>query len=293
MTFPTWAFLGLIAVWLSTFMPLAQEKFKANGFALAVWVKIVSVGLMIPFVIYYGLPDNPKFYAAIAISASIWCVCDVIYYRAVSTVGAGVVTRLLPSAVIFGFVLWFAFDPSLIGKYAAQPWVSAGVVACVLTSVFFAMRLKNCPISWQGVKLIYPVILGAALGPIVQKLALGEAGKAQAPYAYIFVEAGFMLVIWAVYFAIKKPMPWHDMLAPSARKAGAIIGALSATALVFKNYAMAEVEHPSYLSVILFTDALWVLLVYRLIGRKDESDIWSGLGIVACAVGLVVLKSLH
>jgi hypothetical protein len=54
----------------------------------------------------------------------------------------------------------------------------------------------------------------------------------------------------------------------------------------------AMTENPAYLTVMLFTDALWVLLIYKIIGRKEESDILSGIGIVFCAMGLILIKSL-
>jgi hypothetical protein len=56
--------------------------------------------------------------------------------------------------------------------------------------------------------------------------------------------------------------------------------------------ALQTAEHPAYLSVILFTDALWIVLIHRVTGRRDSSNIWAGLGIVACAVALIVVKSL-
>jgi hypothetical protein len=40
------------------------------------------------------------------------------------------------------------------------------------------------------------------------------------------------------------------------------------------------------------TDALWILLFYRAIGKKDDSKIWAGLGIVGCAAALALVKSL-
>ena len=131
--FPPWAILGLLAALISVAIPLIQERLRANGFALAVMVKLVTCLSVAPFVLKEGFPDSPVFYACVALTSLLWCVSDVIYFRSVPLAGAGVISRLLPSAVLISFILWFAFDPSLIGKYLQKPWQS-GAIAAVIAS---------------------------------------------------------------------------------------------------------------------------------------------------------------
>ena len=288
---PFWAVLGLAAALISTAIPLIQEKWKAEGFAVAFIVKLVCALLVLPFALSEGFPENPKFYLAVALTSVLWSISDVIYFRAVPIAGAGVVSRLLPSAVLLSFLLWFFFDPALLIQYLNSP-VQAGLIAGVISlSAFFAMQIKKCAVSWQGLRLVWFVIFAACVGPLIEKMTLGQAPSSQGPYALVFVQASFMLLFWCAYFLIRRPIHLRTLISPLSLKTGFLIGCCSALALTLRFRALQDAEHPAYLSVLLFTDALWIVAIHRLMGRRDNSNIWAGLGIVFCAIALVILKS--
>ena len=289
---PLWAILGLSAAFLSTAIPLIQERMRADGFAVAVWVKVAAVVLSFPFVVYYGLPDDPKFYGTLACTALLWCVSDVIYFRSVPLAGAGVISRLLPSAVIITFVLWFFVDVALIDKYLENPVPSVAIVAIICLATIFAMMIRKDPVSWRGVRLVWFVIFAACVGPVIEKLSLGYAPVRAAPFAFMFCQGLFMLGFWWIYFIIRKPLPFQTLISKRSISTGASIGAVATGVLYLKTAALIHVEQPAFLSVLLFTDALWILLIYRLTGRRDTSNIWAGLGIVGCAVALILVKTL-
>lgn len=287
-----WIILGLLAALANTGSPLVQEKLKGNPFSVAVWIKIGTVCLTLPFVIYFGLPDNPNFYIFAAISGLIWSISDVIYFRTVSEVGAGVVSRLLPSAVLLSFLGWFLFDPSLLTKYIDNPVQGIGALVIICAASFFAMNLKSCPVSARGFKLIWFVILAAAIGPLVEKVSMGNTPKAQTPFAFVLIQALMMLGFWGVFALIKRPCSMVVFRDKTSWKTGLLISIFTTTALCLRFTALQYVEHPALLSVLLFTDALWIVVYYRLTGRKDDSKVWAGLGIVGCAAALVLVKSL-
>lgn len=124
MLIPAWSIFGLSAATLSAAMMLSQEKLKIDGFALAIWCKIACVIFTFPFVLAQGLPTNPLFYVFLGIQACMFAVNDVILFRNIPTLGAGIISRLMPITIILGFLLWFAIDPSLFSKYAAHPVIS-------------------------------------------------------------------------------------------------------------------------------------------------------------------------
>lgn len=287
-----WIILGVLAAFANTGSPLVQEKFKGDALSVAIWIKIGTVCLTLPFVIYYGLPNQLNFYIFAAISGLIWSVSDVIYFRTVSQVGAGVVSRLLPSAILLSFLAWFIFDPSLLTKYLENPLQGLGALGIICAASFFAMNLKSCPITVKGFKLIWFVILAAAIGPLVEKISMGNTPKAQTPFAFVFIQAMMMLGFWGLFALIKHPIARATFTLKSSWKTGLLISIFTTTALCLRFTALQYVDHPALLSVLLFTDALWILLYYRLTGHKDDSKIWAGLGIVGCAAALVFVKSL-
>lgn len=176
------------------------------------------------------------------------------------------------------------------------------IFGIVLLSVVFAIMMKSCPITLKGIKLIWFVVLAAAIGPLIDKLALnvavsGGAGETttnsnQAPFAFMFTQGLIMLILWTSFSLIKKPISRQVFLAKESVKAGLAIGVVATIKLALKFQALVYCEHPALLSVILFTDALWIILYYRLTGREDHSKIWAGLGLVGCAAALILVKSL-
>ncbi|MFA7277038.1 MAG: hypothetical protein WC043_09585 [Pseudobdellovibrionaceae bacterium] len=286
-----WVAFGFAAALASTAVPLVQEHHKADGFGIAVWAKVTVVALSLPFVLMSGVPDNFAFYVAIIISSLLWCVSDVVYFRAVPEAGAGVISRLLPISVIFAFPLWFVFDPDLLTDYLTRPWQLGMLCAILGLATFFAMQMKKCPVSLKALRLIWFVIFAAMVGPLIDKLTLGYAPAKQAPVAFMCIQGAFMILFWGIFALLRKPVTPAIFFAPVTVKAGLMIGAAAALVIYFNMQALALCDHPALLSVVLKTDALWILLYYKAAGRKDDSNVWAGLGIVACAILLVLVKS--
>lgn len=206
MEIPYWAILGLISATLSSGVMLTQERRKLPGFVMAYWSKAACVLFALPFVLYFGLPQSPLFYGILVAQALLWVISDVIFFNTINKVGAGMVSRILPASVILTFFLWFLVDPAALQKYLATPYLSLGVVAALSLSVYFAMRLKNCPLSWAAVRMIWFVIVAAVLGPMAIKLLLGQSSFSQGPFAYVFCEGLFMLLLWSAYYLWKRPV---------------------------------------------------------------------------------------
>lgn len=289
---PVWIPYCFASVLVTTAMPLLQERIKANPYAIAFWNKVFVALLTAPFVAYYGLPASTTFYAATFLTAILWCISDVIYFHAVATVGAAIVTRLIPATIIVTFFLWFFFDHALVEKYLSTPWKSGAIGACVILSAVFAMRLKKCAVSWPAVKMIWFVLFSSCVGAILVKILIDAAPSAQGAFGFVFCQAVMMIVLWKFYFFIRKPVPREIFFAKKTLSAGFFVGVFSSAGVTLRTFAYIYVDHPAYLSVVLLLDSVLIALYNRARGREDKSDMLAGFGMVACALGLVVLKSL-
>jgi len=54
---------------------------------------------------------------------------------------------------------------------------------------------------------------------------------------------------------------------------------------------MTAVANPAYITVLDKLAAVWILVVYALIGRKEQSDVFSDMMLVLCACLLIVVAS--
>ncbi len=288
---PLWAVFGVLAAGLSATQMLLQEKFKTPPFAMAFWNKATCVLVMTPAVIMTGLPTNPVFYALLATQALMWVVSDVVFFKGINEVGAGVVSRILPMGPLISFFLWFAIDPNLIDKYAATPWRSAGIILVFCLTAFFAWNLRSCAVTRKALRVIWFVLCAAIAGSLFTKYITQQADMSSGIFGYVFSEAIIMITLWSIYYAIKRPLPVKVMFGMPAIKSGLTVGAVSAFTICSVLYAYYHVDNPAYVPTLRYLDSVIIFFFYRLVGRPNQGRLWASFGIVACAATLVVLKA--
>ncbi len=292
MEFPIWAIFAFMAASFSAAFMLIQERLNVNGFALAFWNKVACATFALPIALYLGFPSSPIFYALVAGQALLWVISDVIFFSTIPKVGAGVVSRILPVSVILTFFLWFAFDPALFMTYLQEPIKSAGIVIVLCASVYFALKLRHCQFSWQAFRLLWFVIFAAVVGPIAFKLITQHTTIEKGPFAFVFCEALVMISLWWIFYLIRRPVPKETLLSKTAIKGGFIVGAFSCSMVASNFAAIYYVDNPGLVPAVKFLDTFLILVWYALRGKKEDADVVSGLGIVACAAVIVLLKSM-
>lgn len=291
MEFPLWAVFALLCAASSALVLILPERLKCDGFALAYWNKAAAFFFMVPLVVYSGLPAQWEFYALVAAQAMLWVVSDVIFFRALPKVGAGVISRVLPASVIMTFFLWFLFDPPLLKEYLSTPVRSALVCAALSGSVYFAVRLKKDPVSWAAVRMIWFVLFAAVVGPLMYKTVTKHTTIEQGPFAFVMFEAFIMVAVWSVFYAVKKPVPASVLFSRESLKGGAMVGAAMSVVSLSKFAAMHYVDNPGLVPAVKYLDAIIVMAYYRAIGKVEKADVAAGLGIVGCAVVIIILRS--
>lgn len=291
MEFPLWAVFALVCAASSALVLIIPERARCDGFALAFWNKAAALVFMIPLVLVQGVPDQPLFYALVAAQAMLWVVSDVIFFRALPKVGAGVISRILPVSVIVTFVLWFFFDHALLREYLSAPWRSLGVCAALCGAVYFAMRLKKDPVSWQAIRMIWFVLFAAVVGPLMYKLVTRYATIEQGPFAFVLFESFVMITIWSVFYVVKKPIPAAVLFSKESLRAGAMVGAAMTMVSLSKFAAVHYVDNPGLVPAVKYIDAIIVMAYYRAIGKVEKADVAAGLGIVGCAAAIILLRS--
>jgi hypothetical protein len=291
MVFPSWAFFGLCTAVLSAATMLMQEKFKINGFALAFWNKIACVIALTPFIVYYGFPHEIMFYVLMGLSAVMYAVSDVVFYRTIPSSGAGTVSRIMPVSVIFSFLLWFAVEPASFNNYLQRP-VIAGLIFLVLCLwVYFATHLRKCAVSMQTARKVWFVVLAAIIGTALAKEITNATNIEQGMYGYTFVQALMMVIVWTFFFYARKPVTSSVIFSRQALRYGLLIGFVNTLSNVLGVIGIYRVDNPAYISAVGFLNAVFILLAYAVMGRKNDGNVIAGIGMVACAAVLIILKA--
>lgn len=287
---PTWALLGVAVAVVSAGMMLAQERLKVEGLAVAIWCKVACVAVTLPFALWHGFPEAPLFYAVIAAQAVMWSIADVIMYRAISEIGAGVIARLLPLTVVVSFLMWFAYDPSLAVRYADSPGVSAAILAVLVLTVFFAMQMRKCAVTMRAVRKTWFFLVASCIGVLFSKIAMDAADPERGPMAYTLCEALAMLSLWGGYIAFRRREVFAKLLERRTMRGGLIVGAWQAAFVILFLVGMFHVDNPGYVWALQLLSAVFIVVYHRLRGHDDGSDVRAGLGVVVCTMVLVFLK---
>lgn len=286
-----WAIFGLATAIFSAAMMLMQEHYKVNGYALPFWIKVACVLVSIPFMLMNGIPAHPLFYFYLGLSAVLYAISDVVFFSAIPKTSAGSVSRLVPSAGVIGFLLWFLIDPELFFKYMESPFIAGGIFITLCLFAFFAFRLKKCNVSMRTLRDVWFVIFAATSGPILTKMITYYADMEQARYAYICFQSLMMMSLWMVYMYLRRPVPFSVFFARGTWQKGLMIGVVAAGMLLTKFTSYYYVDNPAYIPAMIALDAVIILFYYKMRGMKIEGDVLSGLGIVGCAVSLIILKA--
>ncbi len=290
MTIPVWFLLALASSLFSALGMYMHQRMGGSNAATAVWLKIIALMIAIPVLIEVGLPQDPMFYVFTAAAAIIWCFNDLIYFEAVKNHGAALLSRLGPLGIILGFVAWFAINPELLQKYLADMPRFIGVSAALLLTVICAAFLKRCQFSASAIKAIWPIIIAAAVGIILLKMAVDYAPENQGVFGYVGFEAGMMLIFYAVYFGLKRRSAFTETFSLQGLKSGGIVGLLLVAAVITRTYAHKNVDHPAFVSAIGMLDVIWLIILTKMSGWKDDSNKIAGLGIVLAALLIALLK---
>lgn len=285
-----WFILALGSSLLSALGMYMHQRLNGSNFASGIWLKIFAVLLAAPVLLQTGLPTNPLFYILTALAALIWCVNDIIYFKGVTTHGAALLSRLSPLGILLIFIAWFFIKPDLLQKYLDEPFRFATICVTLVFAAFCASSLRRCPVSWNALKSIWFVIFASVGGSIIVKSAVSLAPDEQGVFGYIGIEALLMLCCYAVILSVWKRDSINDVFSLSGLKTGSLVGLPILGSVVLRVYALEKADHPAFVSMISMLDVVWLMILTRLSGWRDESNKIAGLGIVAAALALAFLK---
>ena len=292
MIIPLWSILSLLAAILAAAFMLIQEHAKLDGFVAAYWNKIYSLILAIGPMIYFGLPEQPHYYFYVVLVAALYAISDVVFFNVVQKTGAGTLSRVMPLGIIITFCLWLAIDHALFIQYLNQPIISSLLFACVAGAAACGFALKKCEFSWGVIRSGWFVIFAGIVGNILVKLMSEGVDPYKFVVASVGITAFIMLILWTAYFIIKKPVSKDILFSKRAIKWGFFIGLTTSLMVTCLISAIAFVENPAYSSAVYHLSAVFIIFYYRLRGYTEKGNVKAGLGIVFCAVALILLKSI-
>jgi len=250
--FEIWIIFAILAAIAQAANPLINEYFKVGSLHLLFWLRLFVGISLLPILFILPPPTDPIFYLSVAGAIACFSYFDLVYFKQAAESGAGMITRFEGLVVAITFVVWLLVDPALFV---------------------------------------------AGLGIVFGKTAMVHSDYHNGVWYYLLGQCLMALVIYgavlkvpalAGQFKLEGKTLWDRrvMLAALVMSVSWIIHAIT------KYYAITEVENPAYVTIIGLTAPFMVVGFYALIGRREQTDVWSGLGLVICAILLVCFAHL-
>ena len=295
----------IFAFGLSVFLVfefLIKEYFPGRMLRLLFLMRLFSFIALLPVLVLIEPPTEILFYVGAIVAAILFGYSDLIVGGLMQKNGAGVVARVQPLSSWVLFFGWTALSPALLVDYIENPIRLLGIIAALTACVYFALRLKQCDVTWETMKRIAPSVMLVVVATIFSKMAMVHSGFHSGVYYYALIQASFLMLFYLALFRFKSIPGLGDLdLAEEVpeklfTKRAVLFGLMAMVALLFaqisKYYAISLAENPAYVTMFGLLTPFWILIVYRAIGRRESADIWSGLGIVASAAALVFFTQL-
>ena len=281
-----WVAFTLVSAIFSAGIYLVNQYMRQPGHALVFWSRLFTVLALTPCAAFVRMPQSPLFYAAVVATAFCAAFGDIRTFNVAARYGGGVVSRTQPLVIFMTFLLWFAFNPALFGQYARHPLHTGLVLLALGGCGFFSSRLRKCAISRRAFLEMLPALFAYTAATVLNKYAMGHGPLAGAVFGYMYMQSATVVILTGGYILLKGKRPRAETGERRPRKmarAAAMLVFGWIGAMIFKSTAMAFVPNPAYLSALLYTAPVFIAIFYKLTGHKEEADIMSGLGLVACA----------
>lgn len=288
----SWVVFAFGFSFLAAGLKLTNEYFKVNGHALVFWRGLLPAICMIPVAIIAPWPTDPLFYLATIATVPVVTFTDSLHFESHRKFGAGVSSRLAPLGIITVFIIWIIANPEQIYSYINNALYGSGIILSLLLIMFFASRLRHCEISKSAFIFLLPVILFSGIATMLNKVAMDNSDLHQGVWFYILIQ-GFGISILAIIRDKIKKRSLDSLFNKNLIKPGLVICFIAIVGITLKGYSLRAVDNPAYFTAVSMLAPFWIIIVYKIVGRKEQGvDVTSGLFLVLSVIALVLFKGM-
>ena len=285
-----WAVYALGSALAWAIMLTVSEYYKQSGVGFVAVIRSCTALTLLPFVFFVEWPTEPLFYIYGAIPYLMFAYADILLFHVNAKYGAGVITRFLPLTAIIAFLIWLVVDSDTVQSYLESPIVAIGVFGCLLGVVASMSFIRKCSVNVAAFKILLPALILMPIGGTFVKLAFDQTDLTSGPLIALFIGSLVAISTYGLLYLVIPSVKQNCVMTKITVKAGMIASVFSTLLIYFFNVSADLVSNPAYSTSVSFTSAIWVLVIYKIIGRRDDARVLPGLGIVFFAMLLVFLS---
>ena len=285
-----WAVYALGSALAMALMFIVSEHYKQSGVGFLAIARSGTVLTLLPFVFLVEWPTEAMFYIYSIPPFILFAYMDTLLFKVGVKYGAGIITRFLPLTAIISFFIWLIVDIETLSNYREHPFIALSLFGCLLGIVASMSFLRKCEVSMAALKTLAPALILMPIGGVFLKLGFDATDSSSASLINLFVGSFVGVATYGLLYRVLPSVKLNYTMSKLTVKAGIISSIFSTLLIYFANVASDLVSNPAYATAVSFTSAIWVLLIYKLIGKQDNARVLPGLGIVFFAMLLVYLS---
>jgi len=234
---------------------------------------LVPVAVLLPFLGVVDFIDDWRFYALCSIQGLVVSFIDYRNFRAMRVWGAETISAIHPFNISFVFVLWLLLKPGTIIEYWQKPWQFLGIIAALGGVIYALSSFKKSRRNNLALKYMFLFIVGSSLCDTFNKLCMSFVDPEKliyGSYFYILITSFEVMVINFWLYCRDGSGKLSDFVDLKYVKYMPIL-LLLVFSIAAKNFAMFSTPNPSFVTAIMYSYVVWIMLVAKILQKYGIS----------------------
>ncbi len=285
-----WAFYGLIHSLARAAFTETGRVFGVDAWHLTFWHAFFAVVILVPLMPFMAWPADGHFYFAAAIVALMTTVGTVMHLSLSAQKSGRVSSIYMPLEAIAACLIWILIVPDVFQAHVDDLWMSAVVVLALLLSTAALLRIRPSDINWTTFSVVAPVGVTYAVAGVVTKIVMPEENVLPVALSYVLVSYVVMACAMGVVLLLKKKAG-PDLMKTDLIRAGLLTGVFSGMAYATFVSSVALAPNPGYTSAMAMLLPVWLVVLHKITGVKDQANPLAALLIAFSLFVLVMVVS--
>lgn len=283
-----WLVAALVGSVMTAHQAELNRQYQQCGYRLTLWRTLMIAAIWCPLALMQTWPDDVWFYAAAIFSGVGMLAGGTITSNLAAEHNGRVAVLHMPLKALLVFVVWLMIHEPARDHVWEHPERLPLILLCLCVMVGALVFFRRNDASWLTLRKVLPVVVLYGAADITTRLVIPADQLQERLIIFLFIMSGVCALCGALVW------PWRPRrklpLAPARMMEAA---GLSAVGSVVNHVcffsALVLAPSPAYVSMILLLAPVWLLILHRMKGIKDDASPVAGTVLVVAAIMLMVV----
>ena len=289
-----WIINGLLYGFFTALYTLVNQKYKLNGYLLGIWRGFGIAVFFIPFIPLFPVPHSMYYWTLLITQGLLIGFYDSHLFFASAKYGAGPTSRVMVLTTLITTVLWWLITPHEFIKLFDNGTVFITLILILFGFTLSYWQMLKSPVNKEIIIYMAPVILALAFMSIITKDISIHGSSTWAAMIYYLSVSTFVSGCYNTFFYIRREKVkakdfFKNVFSPVAIRAGLYLISFSAALITAKNLALRIAPNPGYVTALLLTSPLFVMVFNKYNKIQDTASVKAGIFMIFFLIAMMIL----